>query len=168
MTPALDKDFAALVEDARGLLDAFRTGRFSLATAESCTGGLIAGILTEVPGSSVVLERGFVTYSNEAKTEMLGVPAALIKAEGAVSEAVSRSMATGALARSRADIAVAVTGIAGPDGGTKEKPVGLVHLAAASREGKIVHREIRLGDIGRQRIRLATVAEAFILVRELI
>ncbi len=163
-----DHDFAALVLKARDLLDAFRVGRLTLATAESCTGGLIAAILTEVPGSSVVLERGFVTYSNEAKTEMLGVPAELIEKHGAVSEPVARAMATGAIANSRADLAVSVTGIAGPDGGSAEKPVGLVHLAAALRKGDIVHREIRLGDIGRQRIRLASAAEAFILVRTLL
>jgi PncC family amidohydrolase len=120
----MDEDFAALVLKARGLLDAFKVGRLKLATAESCTGGLIAAILTEVPGSSVVLERGFVTYSNEAKTEMLGVPAELIGKHGAVSEPVARAMAQGAIAHSRADISVSVTGIAGPDGGSAEKPVG--------------------------------------------
>ncbi|PQA85776.1 damage-inducible protein CinA [Marinicaulis flavus] len=102
-----------------------------VATAESCTGGLIAGALTDVPGSSAVVERGFVTYSNEAKNEMLGVPMALIARHGAVSAAVARAMAKGALLHSRADIAVSVTGIAGPDGGTARKPVGLVWFGLA-------------------------------------
>jgi nicotinamide-nucleotide amidase len=131
-----------------------------VATAESCTGGLIAGILTEVPGSSAVVERGFVTYSNEAKADLLGVPSALIAAEGAVSEAVARAMAEGALARSRAKVAVAVTGIAGPGGGSPHKPVGLVHLALATRDGDTVHLERRYGDRGRSAVREVTIADA--------
>jgi nicotinamide-nucleotide amidase len=139
-----------------------------LATAESCTGGLIAAVLTEVAGSSDVFERGFVTYSNAAKTDLLGVPAGLIEQHGAVSEAVARAMAAGALEHSRADLAVSVTGVAGPGGGTVLKPVGLVHLAAARRGGPVIHREIRTGDIGRREVRRASVSEAFALVRALL
>ena len=111
-----------------------------LATAESCTGGLIAATMTEIAGCSSAFERGYVTYSNDAKMECLGVPAAVLEAHGAVSEATARAMAEGALARSRADAAVAVTGVAGPDGGTPEKPVGLVHLAAARHGRPTLHR----------------------------
>ena len=108
-----------------------------IATAESCTGGLVAGAITDVPGSSAVLDRGFVTYSNEAKNEMLGVPSALLSRWGAVSGRVARAMAKGALARSRADVAVAITGIAGPGGGNAEKPVGLVWFALAGPNGLV-------------------------------
>jgi nicotinamide-nucleotide amidase len=132
-----------------------------IATAESCTGGLIAGTLTEVAGSSAVVDRGFVTYSNAAKTDMLGVPEALLAKGGAVSEATARAMAEGALKGSEAHLVVAVTGIAGPGGGSAHKPVGLVHFAAVRRGGEIVHREQRFGDIGRSQVRLATVREAF-------
>lgn len=124
---------------ARALAACGRKG-LMLATAESCTGGLVAAALTAVAGSSTVVERGFVTYSNEAKTEMLSVPAALINANGAVSELVARAMAAGALTHSRADVAVAVTGIAGPGGGSIDKPVGLVHFAAARRGGALITR----------------------------
>lgn len=142
--------------------------QLTVAAAESCTGGLITAMLTEVPGSSVVVERGFVTYSNAAKTEMLGVDADLIRRVGAVSKEVAIAMVEGAIARSRADIAVAVTGIAGPDGGTTVKPVGLVHLAAMRRGGSPVHVEKRFGDIGRQKVRLATVAEALEMMTRLV
>ena len=124
----MSDDLEALVSEAAALLAACRAKGLTLATAESCTGGMIAAILTEVPGASDVFERGFVTYSNAAKKEQLGVPAELIATHGAVSKAVAHAMALGALVHSRADLAVAVTGIAGPDGGTAEKPVGLVHL----------------------------------------
>jgi nicotinamide-nucleotide amidase len=157
-----------LVAQAEALLAAFRARRLTLAAAESCTGGLIAAVLTEVPGSSDVFDRGFVTYSNVAKQEALGVPAELIERHGAVSEAVACAMASGALAHSRADISVAVTGIAGPGGGTATKPVGLVHLAAARRRGDILHREIRLGDLDRGAVRRASVAEALSLARTLL
>ena len=159
----MSADFDSLVAEGAALLDALRARRLKLATAESCTGGLIAAILTEVPGSSDVVERGFVTYSNEAKTEMLGVPAELIARYGAVSEEVARAMVLGALAHSRADIAVAVTGVAGPGGGSAAKPVGLVHLAAARRDGATTHRELRLSGIGRHAIRMEIVAQAFAL-----
>jgi nicotinamide-nucleotide amidase len=161
-------DFDALVDEAATLLDLLRARELKLATAESCTGGLIAAILTEVPGSSDVFERGFVTYSNEAKAEMLGVPAALIKEHGAVSEEVARAMAEGALRNSRTDIAVSVTGVAGPGGGSAEKPVGLVHLAAARRGREPIHREKRFGDLGRRGVRFASVVEAFAMMREMI
>ena len=156
-----------MIDDARALLDLCRERRLMLVTAESCTGGLIAGLLTELPGSSDVLERGFVVYSNAAKAEAIGVAPELIPEHGAVSEPVARAMAEGALARSRAHIAVAVTGVAGPGGGTAAKPVGLVHLAAARRGRPTVHREARFGDIGRDAIRLQTVTAALALVREL-
>src|SRR6476661_4694589 len=124
-----------LLARAEKLLAGARAKGLTIASAESCTGGLIAGLLTEIPGSSDVVERGFVTYSNAAKTEQLGVPADLIATHGAVSEAVARAMAEGAIAQSRADLAVSVTGVAGPGGGTPGKPVGLVHVAVARRGG---------------------------------
>ena len=157
-----------LVERAGKLLDDLRTRNLMLATAESCTGGLISAYLTEVPGSSDVLERGFVTYTDEAKMEMLGVSEKLIKAHGAVSEDVACAMAHGALEHSRADIAVSVTGIAGPGGGSAEKPVGLVHFAVARRDAEVKPRHHLFGDIGRDRIRLQSVEEAFRLVRSVI
>jgi nicotinamide-nucleotide amidase len=153
---------------AEAVLAEARASHMMLTTAESCTGGLIAALLTEIPGSSDVVERGFVTYSNRAKTEMLGVDPALIAAEGAVSEAVARAMAEGALHHAAADGAVGVTGIAGPGGGTADKPVGLVHIAAARKGGKTVHRECRFGDIGRDAVRLATVRAALEMLRLLL
>jgi nicotinamide-nucleotide amidase len=130
-----------------------------LATAESCTGGLIIACLTEIPGSSSVVERGYVTYDNRAKAEVLGVPAALFERVGAVSEEVARAMAEGALARAGADVAIAVTGIAGPGGATPTKPVGLVHLAVARRGAPTLHvREVFPGD--RAAIRRASVDAA--------
>jgi len=158
----------ALVGEAAALLEICRSKRLTIATAESCTGGLIAGILTEVPGSSDAFERGFVTYSNRAKTEQLGVPAELIEEFGAVSKPVAHAMALGALENSTADLAVAVTGVAGPGGGTPEKPVGLVHLAGARRGATVLHWEVQEGDIGRHAIRMATVREALGLLRALI
>ena len=134
-----------------------------VATAESCTGGLVAGALTGVAGSSAVVDRGFVTYSNAAKSDLVAVPAALIETHGAVSEPVARAMAAGALARSGAGVTVAITGIAGPGGGTADKPVGLVHFAAAGPTG-LVHAEHRFGDIGREGVRLASVRVALELL----
>jgi nicotinamide-nucleotide amidase len=139
-----------------------------IATAESCTGGLIAGLLTEIPGSSDVVERGFVTYSNESKIELLGVPMALIEVNGAVSEAVARAMAEGAVGHSAAQLAVAVTGIAGPGGGTADKPVGLVHMAVTLKGGPTLHEEHRFGDIGRGYVRLKTVEAALRLLLKLL
>lgn len=152
------------IEAAQALLTILRHRRMRLVTAESCTGGLIAGLLTEITGSSDVVERGFVTYSNEAKVECLAVPAALIERHGAVSREVAEVMATGALAHSHADVAIAVTGIAGPGGGTPQKPVGLVHLAVHRKGHPTRHKECRFGDIGRTVVRLATVAEALALI----
>jgi nicotinamide-nucleotide amidase len=127
-----------ILEQARGVLARFDAAGLMLATAESCTGGLIAGALTEIAGSSSVLERGFVTYSNEAKTELLSVPSELIGRLGAVSAEVAEAMAVGAVGHSRADVAVAVTGIAGPGGETPGKPVGLVYFGIARRGGVVV------------------------------
>ncbi len=155
-----------LAEEATGLLAWLRAKGLKVATAESCTGGLIAGLLTEIAGSSDVVDRGFVTYSNEAKVQMLGIDPQLIAAHGAVSEQVARAMATGALAHAIADITVAVTGVAGPGGGSADKPVGLVHFATARRGGTVVHREARFGDIGRSEIRIATVREALTMLRQ--
>jgi nicotinamide-nucleotide amidase len=149
-----------LTAQAEALLDHLRKRGLKLAAAESCTGGLLTALLTEIAGSSDVVERGFVTYSNAAKHEMLGVPEAMLAEHGAVSEPVARAMADGALANSAADVAVAVTGIAGPGGGTATKPVGLVHFAAARRGGGVLHRECRFGDIGRSEVRIASVREA--------
>lgn len=151
---------------AEALVIACTARGLRLAAAESCTGGLVAALLTEVPGSSRVLERGWVTYSNEAKTELVGVPADLIAAHGAVSEAVARAMAEGALARSRADAAVAVTGIAGPGGATAMKPVGLVWFALAVRGADTRALERRYGDRGRSAVRLAAVGDALGLLGE--
>jgi nicotinamide-nucleotide amidase len=139
-----------------------------VATAESCTGGLIAGALTEIAGSSAVVDRGFVTYSNQAKMELIGVSAATLETYGAVSRETALQMAHGALFRSRADVAVAVTGIAGPGGGSADKPVGLVHLAVKARSGFVQHREMRYGEIGRDQVRLATVRTALGLLIEAI
>jgi nicotinamide-nucleotide amidase len=156
-----------LTARAAALIDRLRSKYLMLATAESCTGGLIAGLITSVSGSSDVLDCGFVTYSNAAKTRMIGVSADLISAKGAVSEEVARAMAEGALANSAADIAVAVTGVAGPGGGTVLKPVGLVHCAAARRGIPTLHRELRLGDIGREAVRLETVRVAVEMAYEI-
>jgi nicotinamide-nucleotide amidase len=157
-------DLAPLEPRAAALVDALRRAGWMMATAESCTGGLVAGLMTEIAGSSDVVDRGFVTYSNAAKADLLGVPADLLAAHGAVSEPVARAMAEGALARSVAEVAVSITGIAGPGGGSAEKPVGLVHFALARRGGPTVHVERRFGDRGRGAVRLAAVAEALGLV----
>ena len=154
-----------LIREAASLIAACRSRTFRISTAESCTGGLIAALLTEIAGSSDVFERGFVTYSNGAKTQMLGVPADLIESHGAVSQSVARAMAEGALAHSPAEIAVAVTGIAGPGGGTAAKPVGLVHLAVARRSLDTVHRRCEFGSAGRSAIREATVRAALEMLR---
>ena len=155
---------AALLEEAAALLNACRAAGVKLATAESCTGGLIAGVLTAIAGASDVVERGFVTYSNEAKAELLGVSMELIRAEGSVSEPVAQRMAEGALQHSRADLAISVTGVAGPGGGSVEKPVGLVWFGVA-RSGRptISERQVFPGD--RTAIRIAAVDRAFALIR---
>lgn len=151
---------------AIGVLNACRKHGIMIATAESCTGGLIAGALTDIAGSSDVVDRGFVTYSNEAKNEMIGVPMELINHVGAVSEEVAMAMAEGALAHSRAGISIAVTGIAGPGGGSAEKPVGLVHIASARKGHATLHRECRFGEKSREDIRHETVLAALALVLE--
>ncbi len=156
----MSSDMQALAEQ---VLQKARSLGLMLATAESCTGGLVAAALTSIAGSSDVFDRGFVTYSNDAKIEMLGVEPALIEAHGAVSKEVAVAMAACALERSRASLSIAVTGIAGPGGGSDEKPVGLVHFAIARRGGgegnTVVHREKRFGDIDRTQVR-AKSAEA--------
>jgi nicotinamide-nucleotide amidase len=146
-------------DSVEALADALRSRSLKLATAESCTGGMIAAACTSIAGSSDWFERGFVTYSNEAKSEMLGVDAALIAAHGAVSEAVVRAMAEGALAHSRADVAVAVTGIAGPGGAVPGKPVGTVWLASARRGAATLAEHVLFGG-DRAAVRAATVALA--------
>jgi nicotinamide-nucleotide amidase len=151
---------------AQDLLDAYQAADLKIVTAESCTGGLIAALLTDIPGSSKTVERGFVTYSNEAKIECLGVPPETIAAHGAVSEATARAMADGGLAASRADVAVSVTGVAGPGGGSAEKPVGLVHFGLARRGRETRGHACRYGDLGRSMVRLRTLADALGLLEE--
>lgn len=159
MTPEMTSRAAAL-------LDAYREKGLKIATAESCTGGLVAALLTEISGSSAVVERGFVTYSNEAKTELIGVPADMIASHGAVSEPVARAMAEGALAHSRADVAVGITGVAGPTGGTATKPVGLVHFGLTRKGAATVHLERRYGDLGRENVRRRAVEDALSLLEQ--
>ena len=158
----------ALLARAEILLATARTNGVRIATAESCTGGLIAALLTEIAGASDVFGRGFVTYSNQAKQDLLGVPAATLRQHGAVSEPVARIMAEGAIRNSTAQLSVAVTGIAGPGGGSDEKPVGLVHIAVARAGQPTLHRELRFGDIGRSAIRLASVAAALEMLQTLV
>ncbi|HET7716167.1 MAG TPA: CinA family protein [Bauldia sp.] len=153
-------DLSPLLPLARDLITRCAERGLSIVAAESCTGGLVAGVLTEISGSSMVVDRSFVTYSNAAKAEMLGVSVSLIERVGAVSEEVARAMAEGASARTAADLAIAVTGIAGPTGGSPAKPVGLVHFAALRRGGTTLHAERRFGDIGRSAVRLASVETA--------
>jgi nicotinamide-nucleotide amidase len=155
-----------LTSRASALLDAYKEKGLMIATAESCTGGLVAALLTEISGSSAVVERGFVTYSNEAKTELIGVPADLIAAFGAVSEPVARAMAEGALAHSRADVAIGITGVAGPTGGTDAKPVGLVHFGLARKGTATIHLERRYGDLGRGNVRGRAVEDALGLLEQ--
>jgi nicotinamide-nucleotide amidase len=156
-----------LLMKAEALLDDYRRAGLKIATAESCTGGIVAGCLTEIPGSSDVVERGFVTYSNEAKCDMLGIPAKLIRAQGAVSHEMAEAMAAGALDRSAADAAVSVTGIAGPGGATPEKPVGLVYLGVA-RRGAVPRHERRVFAGDRGAVRLAAVEAALDLLRRIL
>lgn len=151
---------------ARLALTLARQAEVMVATVESCTGGLVAGALTAIPGSSDVVDRGFVTYSNAAKTALAGVPAALIAEHGAVSEPVARAMAEGGLKAAGVGVAVAITGVAGPGGGTPDKPVGLVHFAAARAGRPTLHREMRFGDLGREAVRLASVRTALELLAE--
>ena len=152
---------------ARALLDLCKMRNLTIATAESCTGGLVCAALVDIPGSSAVVASGFITYSNEAKHELLGVSNQTLETFGAVSKETATGMASGALKKSKADLTVSVTGIAGPGGATPGKPVGLVHLAAASRDGRTVTREKRFGAIGRTAVRNRSVIEALKLLTEL-
>ena len=158
----------SVINFATTLLDAAREGALHIATAESCTAGLIAGALTEIAGSSDVLDRGFIVYSNRAKTELLGVSPELIHQCGAVSEEVACAMAEGALKHSAAQLAVSCTGIAGPSGATAGKPIGLVHLAAARQGQTTLHEECRFGDIGRANVRMRSVEEALKLLLQIV
>ena len=150
---------------AAAVLDACRARHLKVATAESCTGGLVAGALTDVPGSSDVVDRGFVTYSNEAKQQMLGVTSETLRDHGAVSRQTAEAMARGAIANSQAHLAVAITGVAGPGGGSDDKPVGLVHFAAADRGGAITAQEMRYGAVGRAEIRRQSVLQALTMLK---
>jgi nicotinamide-nucleotide amidase len=152
---------------AAGVLAACRAKGLSIVTAESCTGGLVSAALTAVPGSSDVVERGFVTYSNQAKVDLLGVPAEALEKWGAVSEPVAIEMAEGALRHSPASLALAVTGIAGPGGATASKPIGLVHLVVLLRQGGSIHVERQFGSVGREEIRKRSVAQALEMLRRL-
>lgn len=154
----------ASLDLARTIIERSTAKRLTLATAESCTGGLIMACLTDIPGSSAVVDRGFITYSNQAKQELLGVPADMLAAHGAVSAEVATAMAMGARARAGVDLAIAVTGIAGPGGGTAEKPVGLVYLALATGDSVHASRKIFPGD--RQAVRQATLDRAFVMIEE--
>lgn len=163
MSGANDTNIEAL---AHRVIETYADHNLTLATAESCTGGLIAGALTEVSGSSAVVERGFVTYSNTAKMDLLQVPPLIIRTHGAVSEQTARAMAWGALTRAPVDCTVAVTGVAGPTGGSAEKPVGLVHFGAA-RHGRDIQHERHVFEGDRRTVRAATVRRALELLLQL-
>lgn len=153
-----------ILDSARQVLDAALSRGLTAATAESCTGGLVAGAITALAGSSAVLERGFVTYSNQAKVELLGVAEDILVRHGAVSEQTARAMAEGVLARSPVDASVSITGVAGPGGGSADKPVGLVHFAAVRRGGETIHVERRFGNLGRDHVRLEAVRQALAML----
>ena len=152
---------------ANSLLELCKTKKLTLATAESCTGGLVAAALSEIPGSSLVLDRGFVTYSNTAKQQMLGVTPATIDVYGAVSTECAEEMAKGALAHASVDLAISVTGIAGPTGAVRGKPIGLVYFCAASRSGRVFAHDRKYGDIGRSKVRRESVLQALAMLQEL-
>ena len=156
-----------LVERSEALLNLCKQKKLTLATAESCTGGLLAAVITEIPGSSMVLDRGFVTYTNAAKQQMLGVTPNTIELYGAVSKECAEEMAKGALAHAQTSLAISITGIAGPTGAVPGKPIGLVHFAAASRSGRLIHRDRKYGDIGRANVRRTSVVEALAILMEL-
>jgi len=164
VTVVFDKE---MTKASIALLELCKTRTLTLATAESCTGGLLAAALTDIAGSSAVVERGFVTYSNDAKQQMLGVPPMTIERYGAVSQETAEAMAKGALAHAQADLAVSITGIAGPSGAMPGKPIGLVHFAAASRSGRLVHHDRKFGDIGRSEVRRRSVLQALAMLHEL-
>jgi nicotinamide-nucleotide amidase len=155
---------ADLISRAKSLVELLRDRNLKVATAESCTGGLVAGLITEISGSSAVLDRGFVVYSNEAKSGMLGVSTHTLDAHGAVSAETARELVAGVLDRSLADIAVSITGIAGPGGGSDAKPVGLVHFGCGRRGAEIAHVERRFGDLGRSGIRRAAIVQALEMI----
>lgn len=152
---------------ARALLDLCKMKKLTVSTAESCTGGLVCASLVDIPGSSAVVTYGFITYSNEAKHELLGVGTETLETFGAVSKEAAIGMATGAVKKAKSDLAVAVTGIAGPGGATPGKPVGLVHFAVAARDGRVISREKRFGAIGRTPVRTRSVVEALKMLTEL-
>jgi nicotinamide-nucleotide amidase len=155
----------ALRGAAIALLELCKAKKLTVATAESCTGGLVAATLSEIPGSSLVLDRGFVTYSNAAKQQMLGVTPATIDVYGAVSTECAAEMAKGALAHASVDLAVSITGIAGPTGATPGKPIGLVYFCAASRSGRVVSHDRKYGDIGRDNVRRESVLQALAMLQ---
>ena len=152
---------------ARRTIEVCAARHLTIATAESCTAGLVVGALTEIPGSSAVVLCGFITYSNAAKESMLGVPSQILQQHGAVSQATAQAMSDGALARSPADLTVAITGVAGPGGGSPDKPVGLVHFAAAARSGARTTRAERFGEIGRAEVRRQSVLVALTMLEQL-
>jgi nicotinamide-nucleotide amidase len=152
---------------AKAVLDICTRKKLTLATAESCTGGLVSAALSEIPGSSAALDRGFVTYSNDAKQQMLGVTPATIDVYGAVSRECAEEMAKGALAHASVDLAVSITGIAGPTGAVPGKPIGLVFFCAASRSGRVIAHDRKYGDIGRDKVRRESVMQALAMLREL-
>ncbi|MGA7973398.1 MAG: CinA family protein [Pseudolabrys sp.] len=156
-----------VLEAAEQLLEVCKRKHLTVATAESCTGGLVAAAISAISGSSAVLDRGYVTYSNEAKEQMLGVTPTTLEAYGAVSRECAEEMARGALAHAQVDLAVSITGVAGPTGGTPEKPVGLVHFAAASRSGQLIAHEGRYGDVGRSQVRRLSLLQALTMLSEL-
>jgi nicotinamide-nucleotide amidase len=156
-----------VLEAAEQLLDICKRKHLTVATAESCTGGLVAAAISAISGSSAVLDRGYVTYSNEAKEQMLGVTPTTLEAYGAVSRECAEEMARGALAHAQVDLAVSITGVAGPTGGTPEKPVGLVHFAAASRGGQLIAHEGRYRDVGRTQVRRLSLLQALAMLSEL-
>ncbi|HZP70470.1 MAG TPA: CinA family protein [Pseudolabrys sp.] len=155
------------IEAAKALLDVCKRKKLTIATAESCTGGLVAATISEIPGSSAVFDRGFVTYSNDAKQQMLGVTPATIDVYGAVSTECAEEMAKGALAHASVDLAISITGIAGPTGAVAGKPIGLVYFCAASRSGRLIAHDRRYGDIGRSKVREKSVLQALAMLREL-
>lgn len=156
-----------VLEAAEQLLEICKRKQLTVATAESCTGGLVAAAISAISGSSAVLDRGYVTYSNRAKEEMLGVTPTTLEAHGAVSRPCAEEMAKGALAHAGVDLAVSITGIAGPTGGTPDKPVGLVHFAAASRGGQLITHEGQFGDVGRSQVRRLSLLQALAMLTEL-
>src|SRR5690349_12868550 len=165
--PGTDMPKKTGVEAAKALLDICLRKKLTLATAESCTGGLVAATISEIPGASIVLDRAFVTYSNEAKQQMLGVTPATIDVFGAVSTECAEEMAKGALAHAQVDLAVSITGIAGPTGAVPGKPIGLVYFCAASRSGRVIAHDRKFGDIGRAKVRRASVLQALAMLQEL-